>query len=234
MSAYKSITQSIQNYLKAIYILSNQEDPVSTNALAANLRVSAPSVTGMIQRLSTATPPLVIYHKHQGVVLTPEGERAALEVIRHHRLLETYLVTKLGYTWDEVHAEAERLQHAISEELERRIDAALGHPTHDPHGEPIPRPDLSMPRDKSLPLSALRPPQHARISRVQDTDPKLLVHLSEVGLVPGTAIQVEAYSYFDENLTLLVGEKEKVVVIGPAISSRIFVETNPPQNLNKE
>ena len=228
------ITQSIQNYLKAIYFLAGQEGSASTNALAARLGVTAASVTGMIQRLSAAVPPLVTYRKHQGVRLTPDGQRAAMEVIRHHRLLETYLVTKLGYTWDEVHVEAERLQHDLSEGLEARIDAALGYPTRDPHGEPIPGPDLSLPRDESMPLSALRPPQRGTISRVQDSDSELLVHLKDLGLVPGIVVEVKAYSAFDQNLTLKVRGRAAPVVIGPAISSRIFIDTNDPQIQSEE
>jgi DtxR family transcriptional regulator, Mn-dependent transcriptional regulator len=224
MIDYNTITQSIQKYLKAIYSLGGNKSPVSTNSLAASLKVAAPSVSGMLKRLSADTPPLVIYQKHQGVMLTPEGINAALEVIRHHRLLETYLVTKLGYSWDEVHEEAEKLQHAISESLEAHIDASLGYPTRDPHGEPIPRPDLSMPIDYSLPLSSLRPPQSGTITRVQDTNSDLLVHLKNSGLMPGRTVKVEVYSPFDENLTLLVEDQEKSVVIGPAISSHIFVD----------
>jgi DtxR family Mn-dependent transcriptional regulator len=166
--------------------------------------------------------------------LTPEGQRAALEVIRHHRLLETYLVTKLGYSWDEVHVEAERLQHALSESLEARIDAALGYPTRDPHGEPIPGPDLSLPRDESLPLSALRPPQRGTIFRVQDSDSELLVHLKDLGLIPGKGVEVEAYSTFDQNLTLRVAGRARSVVIGPAISNRIFIDTSNPKIQSEE
>jgi DtxR family Mn-dependent transcriptional regulator len=231
MVADPAITQSTQNYLKAIYFLCSQEGSASTNALAARLGVAAASVTGMIQRLSAAAPPLVTYRKHQGVRLTPEGQRAALEVIRRHRLLETYLVTKLGYTWDEVHPEAERLEHAVSGGLEARIDASLGHPSRDPHGEPIPGPDLSLPRDESLPLSALRPPQRGTISRVQDTNSELLVHLTGLGLTPGTPVVVEAYSPFDGNLTLRAEGRDQPVVIGPAISSRIFIDANESQIL---
>ncbi|HAV75967.1 MAG TPA: DtxR family transcriptional regulator, partial [Anaerolineae bacterium] len=153
----KQLTISIQNYLKNIYDLTENGETASTNALAAKLSVSAPSVTGMIQKLSTAEPPLVEYQKHQGVTLTRDGRRAALEVIRHHRLLETWLVQTLGYSWDEVHEEAERLEHVISEDFERRIAAALGHPLRDPHGELIPTADLKMPLEESTPLSSLRP-----------------------------------------------------------------------------
>ena len=126
------LTQSIQDYLKHIFELSEDGTPASTNDLAARLGIKPASVTGMIQKLAAAEPKLVDYQKHQGVTLTPAGERAALEVLRHHRLLETWLVQSLGYTWDEVHEEACRLEHVISEDFEERMDAALGHPTHDP------------------------------------------------------------------------------------------------------
>ena len=233
MKNYINISQSIQNYLKAIYTLSDQRELVSTTALATRLEVKAASVTSMIQKLSAANSPLLTYQKHKGVKLTPTGEKAALEVIRHHRLLETYLVTKLGYSWDEVHAEAEQLQHAISELLETRIDAALGYPSRDPHGELIPRSDLSIPADHSMPLLALRPPQHCIIFRVHDTNPKLLVHLEELQLLPGTRIEVQGYSPFDQNMNLLIEGQKKPIVIGTAISSRIFVETDSTQNQGK-
>lgn len=150
------ITQSIQDYLKHIYELNENGGSASTNDLAARLNIAPASVTGMLQKLASAKPPLVIYKKHQGVTLTKSGEKAALEVIRHHRLLETFLANTLGYTWDEVHEEAEKLEHVISEGFEQRIAAALGHPTRDPHGELIPTEDLKMPLDQSTSLSDLR------------------------------------------------------------------------------
>src|SRR5574339_957404 len=161
-----SLTISIQDYLKNIYELTENGEAASTNALAKKLKISAPSVTGMIQKLASAKPALVEYHKHQGVTLTKEGKKAALEVIRHHRLLEAWLVQTLGYSWDEVHEEAERLEHVISEDFERRIAAAMGHPVRDPHGELIPTADLNMPLDDSTPVSAMRPPQTGKIQRV--------------------------------------------------------------------
>src|SRR5918995_153381 len=155
----KPLTISIQDYLKNIYELTESGESATTNALAKKLNISAPSVTGMVQRLASAKPALVEYQKHQGVTLTKEGRKAALEVIRHHRLLEAWLVQTLGYSWDEVHDEAERLGDVISEDFERRIAAAMGHPARDPHGELIPTEDLKMPLDDSAPLSALRPTQ---------------------------------------------------------------------------
>jgi DtxR family Mn-dependent transcriptional regulator len=164
------------------------------------------------------------YRKHQGVTLTPAGKRAALEVIRHHRLIETYLVETLGYAWDEVHAEADRLEHVISEDFEAKIAAALGNPTRDPHGELIPTVDLTMPADAAISLSALRPPQKAVLVRVRADDPALLRHLESLGLVPGVEIESVAYSPFDQNLSLRVGKSGTAIVIGAAISNRIFIE----------
>jgi len=218
----KQLTISTQDYLKNIYDLTENGDSASTNALAEKLQISAPSVTGMIKKLSSTKPPLVEYQKHQGVTLTKDGKRAALEVIRHHRLLEMWLVQTLGYSWDEVHEEAERLEHVISEDFERRIAAAMGHPTRDPHGELIPTEDLEMPADESTPLSALRPGRTATIQRVKASDPNLLRHLEELTLVPGAQIEVTDFSSFDNNLTLKIGKKS--AVLGLNITSRIFVE----------
>ena len=217
-----TITISIQDYLKNIYELTENGEVASTNALAKKLNISAPSVTGMVQKLASAKPALVEYQKHQGVTLTKDGKKAALEVIRHHRLLEAWLVQTLGYSWDEVHEEAERLEHVISEDFERRIAAAMGHPIRDPHGEPIPTEDLRMPLDESTPLSALRPKQTATVQRVKASDPDLLRHLEELGLVPGAHIEVKDDSPYDHNLTIKVGRKTSV--LGLNITSQIFIE----------
>jgi DtxR family transcriptional regulator, Mn-dependent transcriptional regulator len=217
-----NLTISIQDYLKQIYELSENGESASTTALAAKLKVSAPSVTGMIQKLALSKPALVEYQKHQGATLTKEGKKAALEVIRHHRLLEAWLVQTLGYSWDEVHEEAERLEHVISEDFERRIAAAMGHPTRDPHGDLIPTEDLKMPVDESTPLSALRPGHTATIQRVKASDPDLLRYLEELELVPGAQLEVKEHSPFDHNLTIKIGRKS--VVLGLNITSQIFVE----------
>jgi DtxR family transcriptional regulator, Mn-dependent transcriptional regulator len=218
----QTLTISIQDYLKNIYELTENGEVASTNALARKLNISAPSVTGMVQKLASAKPALVEYQKHQGVTLTKEGKKAALEVIRHHRLLEAWLVQTLGYSWDEVHAEAERLEHVISEDFERRIAAAMGHPVRDPHGEPIPTADLKMPFDDSTPLSALRPNQTATIKRVKASDPEMLRYLEGLGLVPGAQIEVKDYSPFDHNLTVKIGRK--TTALGLSITSKIFIE----------
>jgi DtxR family Mn-dependent transcriptional regulator len=218
----QKLTISAQDYLKTIYELTESGESASTNALAHKLQVSAPSVTGMIQKLASAKPALVEYQKHQGATLTKDGKRAALEVIRHHRLLEAWLVQTLGYSWDEVHEEAERLEHVISEDFERRIAAAMGHPIRDPHGDLIPTEDLKMPVDESTPLSAIRPGQTATIQRVKASDPNLLRYLEELSLIPGAQLEVKEYSPFDHNLTIKVGKKS--IVLGLNITSQIFVE----------
>lgn len=220
----KNLTISIQDYLKNIYELTENGENASTNALATKLNVKPASVTGMMQKLASANPALVEYQKHQGVTLTKEGRKAALEVIRHHRLLEAWLVQTLGYTWDEVHEEAERLEHVISEDFERKIAAAMGDPVRDPHGELIPTADLKMPDDDSTPLSSLRPNQTGTIQCVKAADTVLLRHLERLGLVPGTEIEIKEYSQFDHNLTVKVGRK--TTVLGLNVTSKIFIEEN--------
>src|SRR6266498_2845627 len=218
----KNITISTQDYLKHIYELTENGESASTNALAQKLNIKPASVTGMMQKLASSKPALVEYQKHQGVTLTKDGRRAALEVIRHHRLLEAWLVRTLGYSWDEVHEEAERLEHVISEDFESRIAAAMGNPLRDPHGELIPTADLKMPLDKSIPLSALRPDQTGAVQCVKSPETELLRYLEGLGLVPGARIEVSDYSPFDHNLTIKVGRKS--IVLGLNITNRILVE----------
>jgi DtxR family Mn-dependent transcriptional regulator len=218
----QTLTISIQDYLKNIYELTENGENASTNALASKLNIKPASVTGMVQKLASAKPALVEYQKHQGVTLTKDGRKAALEVIRHHRLIETWLVQTLGYSWDEVHEEAERLEHVISEDFERRIAAAMGHPMRDPHGELIPTEDLKMPLDNTTPLSALRPDQTGTIQCVKAADTELLRYLESLGLIPGAEIEIKEYSPFDHNLAVKVGRK--VAVLGLNITSKIFVE----------
>ena len=154
--------------------------------------------------------------------MTKEGRKAALEVIRHHRLLEAWLVQTLGYSWDEVHEEAERLEHVISEDFERRIAAAMGDPTRDPHGELIPTADLKMPPDTTTPLSALRPNQTGLVQYVKAGDAEMLRHLESLGLIPGAQLEVKEYSAFDHNLTVKV--EKKICVLGLSITNKVFVE----------
>jgi DtxR family Mn-dependent transcriptional regulator len=218
------LTDSIQNYLKAIYDLTLSGEVASTNALANRLGVEPASVTGMVQKLAAAKPRLLSYRKHHGVRLTAAGRRAALEVIRHHRLLEAWLVKTLGYSWDEVHVEAEKLEHVISEDFEERMAASLGYPLRDPHGEPIPSSDLVMPADGSVPLASLEAGQRAIVRRVDAQDREFLRHIEELSLIPGTSLEVLEVSPFDQVIHLKIKDRAKPTVLGFGITSRVFVE----------
>jgi DtxR family Mn-dependent transcriptional regulator len=218
------LTHTIEDYLKIIYEITTTDQRASTNQIAIALDVTPASVTGMIKKLSSTNPPLLEYQSHRGVILTPEGEKVALEILRHHRLLEMFLHQILGYEWDQVHSEADRLEHVISEEFEERIAQALGNPSHDPHGDPIPTRDLSMPDSPSLKLSGLRTGQCARIHRVANEDPELLRHLSNLGLRPGIELEILDYSPYDGILTLRVLPDQPSIVLGPTITNQIYIE----------
>jgi DtxR family transcriptional regulator, Mn-dependent transcriptional regulator len=185
-------SESVDDYLKAILELGGSEDlKVTTKALAERLRVQTPSVTGMLQRLASERPALVVYQKHRGVRLTAAGKRRAWELVRHHRLLELFLHDVLKYSWDEVHEEAERLEHFISERFEDRVAAILGDPEIDPHGHIIPQKYGTGVYREEVPLARwpLRTP--ATISSVFDRNPAALRELEQLGLIPGTALMVE-------------------------------------------
>lgn len=218
----ETLTDAVEDYLKAIYEITLECGRASTNQIAERMGVAPASVTGMLKRLAASQPPLLEYRKHHGVALTPAGEKAALEVIRHHRLLEQYLHQALGYSWDEVHAEADRLEHVISEDFEERIARALGHPSHDPHGDPIPSRELTMPALEATRLDELRQGQRAAVRRVRNNDPALLRYLQDIGLIPQAHIDVLDYSRYDGNLRLRIGEDE--VTLGPAVTRQVFVE----------
>lgn len=183
-------TEAIEDYAKAIYTLSQRsEGTVGTGELAERLGVTPATATAMLKRLDERG--LATYEPYRGVTLTEAGERVALEVIRHHRLLEAYLAEALGMPWDRVHEEAEVLEHYISEDLERLIAAKLGEPTHDPHGDPIPGPDLQPPAPRgSLPLADLEPGAEVTFVRVSDSDPAMLRYLTELGIAPGEILKV--------------------------------------------
>ncbi|MEJ2581440.1 MAG: metal-dependent transcriptional regulator [Acidobacteriota bacterium] len=188
-SSRPGLSESQEDYLKQIFLLGEEGDRVSTQALARRLRVQPASVTEMVSRLAQLG--LVEHVPYRGVRLTEGGKRVALEMLRHHRLLETYLVEHLGYTWDEVHDEAERLEHVISERFEARIAEMMGHPTRDPHGDPIPTPDLSVPDDDtSVPLQELPVGSTGAIVRVVVQDPESLELLDGLGLSPGSIVEV--------------------------------------------
>ena len=220
----KPITESVQDYLKTIYELTQDGEPANTNALATRLGITPASVTNMFQKLSSVKPALVSYRKHQGVTLTAAGERDALEVIRHHRLIEAWLVQALGYSWDEVHNEAEKLEHVISEDFELRIAAALGDPERDPHGEPIPNAELVMPADKSIPLSSTQPEQEDIVRRVDAQDAEFLKYLEELGLIPGVRLKTLSVSPYDQVMRIQIQGQKQTIVLGPAITKRVFIE----------
>jgi DtxR family Mn-dependent transcriptional regulator len=182
-------SEAVEDYAKAIYGLGHRLDgPVPTSALAERLGVAPSSVTAMLKRLDEAG--LVRHEPYRGVELTSDGEQLALEVIRHHRLLEAFLAETLGMPWDRVHDEAEVLEHYISEDVERRIARALGDPELDPHGDPIPTPDLDLATDQTIPLAELGDGQAATFARVSDSDPAMLRHLAGLGIKPGAKVTV--------------------------------------------
>jgi len=182
------LSASIEDYAKAIYVLEERHGVASTTSLAERLGVSAPAVSAMVKKLASLG--YVTHVRYRGVRLTEEGRRVALEVLRHHRLLETYLVEELGVPWDRVHAEAEVLEHVLSEGLEERIAAKLGEPTHDPHGDPIPTPDGTVSEADTVALAALTAGDRGRFVRVSDSKPRLLRELDDLGIRPGDELEV--------------------------------------------
>jgi DtxR family Mn-dependent transcriptional regulator len=203
------LTPAHQDYLKAIYHLGRQGEDASNSALAAELGVAPASATNMVRRLADAG--LVEHTRYQGVRLTPAGERAALETIRHHRLIELFLHDILDLPWDQVHEEADRLEHAISEEVEEAIARKLGYPTVDPHGDPIPAKDGSRVEVTSTALAGLAPGAEARLQRVNTQDGDRLRYLGSLGLYPGARVLVVARSPFDGPLTLVVNDQPQIL-----------------------
>jgi DtxR family Mn-dependent transcriptional regulator len=214
------LTAAVQDYAKAIYTLEAREGTASTNDLAALLEVRPASVSGMLRKLSALG--LVEHERYRGVRLTERGRRVALEVVRHHRLLELFLVESLGMTWDEVHAEAEVLEHALSEELEDLIAAKLGNPTVDPHGDPIPSRELQVAETVSLTLTELEPGETATFVRVSDSDPEMLRFLGERGIVPGSRLELVERQPFDGPLFVRAGRD--VHVLGATLARAMRVQ----------
>jgi DtxR family transcriptional regulator, Mn-dependent transcriptional regulator len=206
------ITPAVEDYLKAVYQLGDEEPDagaVTGQRIAERLGVAAPSVTNMVKRLTDLG--LVHHERYRGIELTAAGERIALEVVRHHRLLERYLVEALGYSWDEVHDEAERLEHHISEALEARISAALGEPTVDPHGDPIPDLNGAVSDAPVMSLGDLGPGQSAVIRRVSNQDPELLRYLEQLAIRPDMTVTLLESLPFDGPLRIRVDGNEHVV-----------------------
>ena len=199
---------SVEDYLKAIYHLTEGGEAASTNAIAQRLAIAAPSVSGMVKRL--AEQGLVRHVPYKGAELTPPGRRVALRTVRRHRIVEAYLVAFLGYDWGGVHAEAERLEHAVSDDLIERMAQALGNPSVDPHGDPIPAPDGSIAEAVYTPLTELAEGA-ATVRRVQAGDAERLRYLAAIGLVPGAAVTVLARAPFAGQVTVEVGGQAHVV-----------------------
>ena len=216
-----ALSHAEEDYLKAIYELAEDSGRVSTSALAHRLVLKDGTVTGMLQKLAERKPRLVNYERHRGVSLTPAGDQIALEIIRHHRLIELYLAEALGYEWDKVDAEAEQLEHVISEEFEDKISAMLGDPTIDPHGDPIPAKDGSVAPSSRLSLSDIEVGQSARVARVRDDDPALLRYLAELGIVPEAQIAIAERAPFDGPIHVVVGQQ--VVALGKSVTDKVFV-----------
>jgi len=203
----QQITPVVEDYLKAIYRLAQAKEigQVGTVALAEALNVKPASVTAMLKTLAELK--LVEYEPYYGVTLSGAGMKIALEVVRHHRLIELYLVEALGFSWDEVHEEAEALEHVISEKLEARIAAYLGHPTLDPHGDPIPALDGTLPDSSALSLADVPKGEEARIVRVSDQQSERLRYVAQLGLVPGATVKVTERAPFEGPVTIRIGKK---------------------------
>jgi DtxR family Mn-dependent transcriptional regulator len=220
------VTEAVDDYLKAIYELSGNDGRATTALIAKKLEVAPASVTGMLRKLAEQEPPFVEYEKHRGATLTDPGRRRALEIIRHHRLIELFLHETLGYRWDEVHAEAEKLEHAISERFEDRIAEVLGDPEVDPHGHPIPRKDGSIPDRADRRLLDLEAGTKAYVSRVSDRDPELLRYFSELGVRPGVAIELLERGPFDGPLMVRIDGARDVKALGNRVCREIRVRSN--------
>lgn len=203
------LTRSVEDYLKAVYRLTEDGVAASTNAIAEELAVAAPSVSGMVKRL--AEQGLLEHVPYRGVTLTRAGRREALRVVRRHRLIEAYLVQFLGYTWDTVHDEAERLEHAVSDDLVARMAESLGNPRFDPHGDPIPTAEGRMQVRKTVPLAEVEVGASVTIVQVDSEDGDRLRWLAEQGLVPGAIVKVVDHQPFDGPLTVLRGRSRQVV-----------------------
>ena len=216
-------TTAIEDYLKTIYSLELDGEAVSTNALAERLGVRAASVSGMLKRLARSG--LVEHQRYRGVRLTDRGRLVALEVIRHHRLLELFLVENLGMSWDQVHAEADILEHHLSEQLEELIAAKLGQPTVDPHGDPIPTRELTITQPETRDLYSIEPGEHATFVRVSDSDPAMLRFLSERDIATGTTLEVVERQPFDGPVYVRIGKD--VHVLGATLARAMRVTSSP-------
>jgi DtxR family transcriptional regulator, Mn-dependent transcriptional regulator len=214
-----SLTAPVEDYLKAIYELERSGDAAGTNEIAATLRIAPASVSGMVRRL--ADQGLIAHERYRGVRLTDEGRAAALRTIRRHRVIEAYLVHALNYRWDRVHEEAERLEHAASDELVDRMAAAIGEPDTDPHGAPIPARDGSMDERRLISLDDVSDGADVVVQRVEDSDPDRLRYLGELGIRPGARVRVSSRAPYGGPITLVVGRRRQQV--GPELARHVLV-----------
>lgn len=224
------ITPAMEDYLKAIYRLAQDDRAVTTQRLADELQISGASVTNMVKRLNDLN--LLVHLPYRGVSLTETGTIVALEVIRHHRLLELYLSQALGFEIDQVHAEADRLEHHVSEELETRMEQALGFPQFDPHGHPIPSRSGTLPEMLDILLTDLPNGKSAVVSRVSDRDQELLRQIDALGIGPG--IRLRAVAHNEDGITVMLGDQERVVA--PSLADLINVRPQPkgaPDGINR-
>jgi DtxR family Mn-dependent transcriptional regulator len=213
------LTGPVEDYLKAIFELEQSGEPAETNAIARSLNIAPASVSGMVRRLSEQG--LITHERYHGARLTAAGRRAALRTIRRHRVIESYLTSALGYSWDRVHDEAERLEHAASDELIDRMASAIGEPETDPHGAPIPTREGTLHERSLVPLSSLEPGTSARVERVSDKNADRLRYLAELGIVPGADVQVIAREPFGGPIAIRIGDEKRT--IGPELASQILV-----------
>jgi DtxR family Mn-dependent transcriptional regulator len=224
MEQRAKFSKSVEDYLKTIYELTLEEQTTSTNQIAARLNVAPASVTSMLKKLSSQQPSLAHYERHHGVRLSDAGRDAALQIIRRHRLLEQFLLQVLGYSWDEIHEEAENLEHAISPKFEQRMAQALGEPDFDPHGDPIPRSDLSIPHTEAVSLSRMRVGQSGVVRRVRSSDAGLLRYLGGRGIRPEARIEILEQVPFDRTVHVRMNDGDEVQVLGADLSVLIMVE----------
>lgn len=220
MKPVPELTGPVEDYLKVIYELERTGKPAETNAIAELLGIAPASVSGMVRRL--ADQGLITHERYHGASLTAAGRRAALRTLRRHRVIEAYLTQALGYSWDRVHDEAERLEHAASDELVDRMASAIGEPETDPHGAPIPNRDGTLPADRGLqPLSTLQIGDRARVERVSDKSGERLRYFAELGIVPGATVRVTGREPFDGPIAMNVDDTARTV--GPALASQVLV-----------
>jgi DtxR family Mn-dependent transcriptional regulator len=217
------LTAPVEDYLKAIFELERSGEPAETNAIARMLGIAPASVSGMVRRL--AEQGLITHERYRGARLTSAGRRAALKTLRRHRVIEAYLTSALGYSWDRVHDEAERLEHAASDELIDKMAAAIGEPETDPHGAPIPTREGRLNEKTVVPLASLEPGDSARVERVSDENGDRLRYLAELGIVPGAVVQIVAREPFEGPIALRVDDANRT--IGQELASQILVASLP-------